>query len=125
MSEWRSCFTCLGKVCGCRKRSNKNGKVGDINFSVTNEIKVEVTTQGKKHDANQASEQQGHTPLCTHRDNLKVDEEALEQMNHETEKVQGICEKLELKPIGSSASSEIKAEGVAGGEKGGVKGVSK
>jgi hypothetical protein len=47
MSEWRSCFTCLGKVCGCRKRSNKNGKVGDINFSVTNEIKVEVTTQGK------------------------------------------------------------------------------
>jgi hypothetical protein len=55
-----------------------------------------VTTQGKKHDANQASEQQWHTPLCTHRDHLKVDEEALEQMNHETEKVQGIRGKLEL-----------------------------
>jgi hypothetical protein len=46
-------------------------------------------------------------------------------MNHETEKVQGICEKLELKPIGSSASSEIKAEGVAGGENSGSERVSK
>jgi hypothetical protein len=50
MLEWRSCFSCLGKVCGCRKRSKKNGKVGDINFSVTNDIKVEVTTQGEDHD---------------------------------------------------------------------------
>ena len=52
MSEWRSCFSCLGKVCGCRKMSKKNGKVGDINFSVTNDIKVEVTTQGEDHDVN-------------------------------------------------------------------------
>jgi hypothetical protein len=50
---------------------------------------------------------------------LKVGEEALERMNHETEKVQGICGKLELKPAGSSAPSDIKAEGVAGGEKSG------
>jgi hypothetical protein len=72
MSEWRSCFSCLGKVCGCRKRSNKNGKVGDINFSVSNDIKVEVTTLGKKQDANSVSEQDRHTPLCTPKGNLKV-----------------------------------------------------
>jgi hypothetical protein len=44
--KWRSCFSCIGKICGCRKGYKKNGKVGAINFSVTNDIKVEMTTQG-------------------------------------------------------------------------------
>ena len=90
MSEWRSCFTCLGKVCGCRKRSNKNGKVGDINFSVTNDIKVEVTTQGKKHGSGKECKMDRSTPLCTHKGNPKVDGGALKQTNPVTEKVQGI-----------------------------------
>jgi hypothetical protein len=51
---YRSCLSCIGKICGCRKRSKKNGKVGAINFSVSNHIKVEVTTQGEKHDTNGA-----------------------------------------------------------------------
>jgi hypothetical protein len=63
--------------------------------------------------------------LCTHKGNPKVGEEAPEQTNPVTEKVQGIRWKLELKPAGSPAPSEIKAEGVVGGEKGGAKGVSK
>jgi hypothetical protein len=78
MSEWRSCFSCLGKVCGCYKRSNKNGKVGDINFSVTNDIKVEVTTQGEDYGVNDVSKQKRHTPLCTHSGKLKVGEGAPE-----------------------------------------------
>ena len=78
MSEWRSCFSCLGKVCGCRKRSKKNGKVGDINFSLTNDIKVELTTQGKDHDVNDVSEHERRTSLCTHSGKLKVGEEAPE-----------------------------------------------
>ena len=125
MSEWRSCFTCLGKVCGCRKRSKKNGKVGDINFSVTNDIKVEVTTQGDDYGVNDVFNQKRHTPLCTHKGNLKVGEETLEQTNPMTEKVQGIYGKLELKHAGSSAPSETKAEGVVKGEKGGLEMVSK
>ena len=78
MSEWRSCFTCLGKVCGCHKRSKKNGKVGDINFSVTNDIKVEVTTQGEDYGVNDVSNQKRHTPLYTHREKIKVVDEAVE-----------------------------------------------
>jgi hypothetical protein len=62
MSEWRSCFSCLGKVCGCRKRSKKNGKVGDVNFSVTNDIKVEVTTQGEDYGVIDVFNQKRHTP---------------------------------------------------------------
>jgi hypothetical protein len=81
MSEWRSCFTCLGKVCGCRKRSKKNGKVGDINFSVTNEIKVEVTTQGKKHGSGKECKMDRSTPLCTINEESEVDGGALEQAN--------------------------------------------
>ena len=81
MSEWRSCFTCLGKVCGCRKRSKKNGKVGDINFSVTNDIKVEVTTQGEKHDSGNECKTDRSTPLCTTSEESKVDGGALEQAN--------------------------------------------
>jgi hypothetical protein len=45
---------------------------------VTNDIKVEVATQGEDYDVNSTTEQQRHTPLCTHKDNLKVGEEALE-----------------------------------------------
>ena len=52
MSEWRSCFTCLGKVCGCRKKTSKSVKAGSISFSVANDIKVEVTTQGEDNDGN-------------------------------------------------------------------------
>jgi hypothetical protein len=37
-------------------RSKNSGKSGAINFSVSNEIKVEVTTQNEKHDAKKASE---------------------------------------------------------------------
>ena len=56
---------------------------------------------------------------------MKVGEEALEQTNPVTEKVQGIYGKLELKHAGSSAPSETKAEGVVEGEKGGSEMVSK
>ena len=76
MSEWRSCFTCLGKVCGCRKKTSKGVKAGSISFSVANEIKVELTTQGKDHDVNDVSEHERRTSLCTHSGKLKGGEEA-------------------------------------------------
>ena len=72
MSEWRSCFSCLGKVCGCRKMSKKNGKVGDINFSVTNDIKVEVTTQGEDHDGNDVTGPPRHPPYVPTEVSLKL-----------------------------------------------------
>ena len=58
--EYQSCLPCVSKLCGCPKRVNlrskNSGKSGAINFSVSNEIKVEVTTQNEKHDAEKASE---------------------------------------------------------------------
>ena len=36
-------------------RPKNSGKSGAINFSVSNDIKVEVTTQNRKHDANGVS----------------------------------------------------------------------
>ena len=80
--------------------------------SAPSDIKAEGVAGGEKSGSERESKWVGNTSLCTHKDNLKVDEQALEQMNHETEKVQGICGKLELKPAGSYAPSEIKAEGV-------------
>ena len=50
MSEWKSCFNCLGKVCGCRKKTSKGVKAGSLSFTVTNDIRVEVATQGEDHD---------------------------------------------------------------------------
>ena len=58
--EYQSCLTCVSKLCGCPKRANlrskNSGKSGAINFSVTNEINVEVSTQNEKHDAKKVSE---------------------------------------------------------------------
>jgi hypothetical protein len=47
MSKWRSCFSCLGKICGCREKSSKGRGVGDINFSVSSNVNVGVSTQDK------------------------------------------------------------------------------
>ena len=56
--EYQSCLPCVGKLCGCPRRVNlrskNSGKSGGINFSVTNEINVEVSTQNEKHDAKEA-----------------------------------------------------------------------
>ena len=56
--EYQSCLPCVGRLCGCPKRVNlrskNSGKSGAINFSVSNEIKVEVTTQNEKHDVKEA-----------------------------------------------------------------------
>jgi hypothetical protein len=53
--EYQSCLPCVSKLCGCPKRvdlrSKNSGKSGAINFSVSNEIKVEVSTQNEKQDA--------------------------------------------------------------------------
>jgi hypothetical protein len=50
----------VSKLCGCPKRvdlrSKNSGKSGAINFSVSNEIKVEVSTQNEKCDAKGVSE---------------------------------------------------------------------
>ena len=91
----------------------------------TSKIVTEKFPQSRKQKFQRVNEQLRHTPLCTHKGNLKVGEEALEQMNPVTEKVQGIYGKLELKHAGSSAPSETKAEGVVEGEKGGSEMVSK
>ena len=53
--ESQSCLPRVSKLCGCPKRVNlrskNSGKSGAINFSVTNEINVEVRTQNERHDA--------------------------------------------------------------------------
>jgi hypothetical protein len=64
--EYQSCLPCVRKLCGCPRRVNlrskNSGKSGAINFSVSNEIKVEVTTQNEKCDAKGASKHNDHTP---------------------------------------------------------------
>jgi hypothetical protein len=37
----------LGKICGCREKSSKGRGVGDINFSVSSNVNVGVSTQDK------------------------------------------------------------------------------
>jgi hypothetical protein len=72
MSEWRSCFTCLGKVCGCRKKTSKGVKAGSISFTVTNDINVEVTTQGEDHDGNDLTGPPRHPPYVPTEISLKL-----------------------------------------------------
>ena len=80
--EYQSCLPCVSKLCGCPKRvdlrSKNSGKSGATNFSVSNEIKVEVTTQGKDHDVNDVPEHERCTSSCTHSGKLKGGEGAPE-----------------------------------------------
>jgi hypothetical protein len=53
--EYQSCVPCLGNICRCPKRvslSKKSSEKGVYNFSVSNEITVEVNTQNEKQGAN-------------------------------------------------------------------------
>jgi hypothetical protein len=52
-------------------RSKNSGKSGAINFSVSNEIKVEVTTQGEKHDAKEAGNSSESKDCIPHSVNLE------------------------------------------------------
>jgi hypothetical protein len=68
--EYQSCLPCVGKLCGCPKRVNlrskNSGKSGAINFSVSNEIKVEMSTQNEKQDAKGVSESSGGKVYVPH-----------------------------------------------------------
>ena len=55
-NEYQSCVPCLGNICRCPKRvslsTKKSSEKGGINFSVSNEITVEVNTQNEKQGIN-------------------------------------------------------------------------
>jgi hypothetical protein len=72
MSKWESCFTCLGKICGCRKNASKGSKVGPLTFTVTNDIKVEVTTQGEDHEVKDETGPPRHPPYVPTGVSLKL-----------------------------------------------------
>ena len=55
-NEYQSCVPCLGNICRCPKRvslpTKKSSEKGVYNFSVSNEITVEVNTQNEKQGVN-------------------------------------------------------------------------
>ena len=73
-NEYQSCLPCVSKLCGCPKRVNlrskNSGKSGAINFSVSNEIKVEVSTRNEKQDAKGAGNSSESKDCIPHSVNL-------------------------------------------------------
>ena len=83
--EYQSWLPCVSKLCGCPKRVNlrseNSGKSGAINFSISNKINVEVSTQNEKHDADWTTEQLSPTPCGNTKGKLEFEEGAPESAN--------------------------------------------
>ena len=76
MSFWGMCLSCLGKNCCCKARKRKIGKGEDVNVSVSNKIHISTAPRCEIHEVYKVSEGFLPMPLYTHREKIKVVDEA-------------------------------------------------
>ena len=68
----------LGKNCCCCKSRKKVAKDKDVNVSVSNEIHISTAPHCEIHGVHEALEVYPPMPLYTHREKIKVVDEAVE-----------------------------------------------
>ena len=70
--------SCLGKSCCCRKKAKKVGKDEDVNVSVNNKISINTAPHYEIHEVKETSKGFPPIPLCYHKEEIKVVDEASE-----------------------------------------------